>query len=269
MKIILTAICSLLLFTITSFSQSTPDMILVEGGEFRMGTKKNSSIEGDEQLDHDVELNSFYIGKYEVTLAEWKIYTLANKIKMPNFKNWNPLNLHPITNISWTDAVNYCNWLSERHKLKPVYKRTGTIWVRDLKANGYRLPTEAEWEYAAKGGKSSKGYKFSGSDVLDRVAWYNKNSKSPNTIGTKLPNELGLYDMSGNAWEWCWDWYNRDFYLTETKYNPTGPEHGTERCLRGGSWDSRTYSLRVANRWAAKPFMQNDFFGFRLARNVD
>jgi formylglycine-generating enzyme required for sulfatase activity len=175
-----------------------------------------------------------------------------------------------VASLKLVDAVDYCNWLSKKNGLKPVYKIVNRQYVCDFNANGYRLPTEAEWEFAAKGGNVTKDFKYSGHDRSDVIAWYKKNSDGgTHPVGTKLANELGIYDMSGNVWEWCWDWYNKDFYLTESGDNPKGPERGTERCLRGGSWDSSEYSLRSANRLKDTPYKKTEFYGFRLARTVN
>lgn len=249
-------------------AQYNPEMVTVKGGTFNMGTEKNPYIETDEQLAHDVTVNDFEIGKFEITISEWELYTRDQKLKFPNIRYISKQS--PIHSISWVDAVNYCNWLSKKNGLKPVYKIVNSQYVCDFNANGYRLPTEAEWEFAAKGGNVTKDFKYSGHDRSDVIAWYKKNSDSgTHPVGTKLANELGIYDMSGNVWEWCWDWYNKDFYLTESGDNPKGPERGTERCLRGGSWDSSEYSLRSANRLKDTPYKKTEFYGFRLARTVN
>lgn len=257
------------LFTLNCINaQYKPDMIVVKGGTFMMGTKENPYIETDEQLAHKVTLKDFEIGKFEVTILEWLAYVRDENLKFPNI-NYISKN-SPIHSISWISAINYCNWLSKKNGLKPVYKRENNQYVCDFSANGYRLPTEAEWEFAAKGGNQTKNYKYSGNNKADIIAWYKTNSKQhTHQVGTKLANELGIYDMSGNVWEWCWDWYNRDFYLTESGNNPKGPERGTERCLRGGSWDSKLYSLRCANRLKDKPFVRSEFYGFRVARTIN
>lgn len=251
-----------------SNAQYKPDMVTVKGGTFMMGTKDNPYIETDEQLAHEVSVNDFEIGKFEVSIFEWSAYVRDQKLKFPNISYVSKNS--PIRSISWIDAINYCNWLSEKNGYKPVYKRTNNQYTCDFSANGYRLPTEAEWEFAAKGGNQTKNFKYSGSNKAEIVAWYKENSAGKiHQVGTKLANELGIYDMSGNVWEWCWDWYNKDFYLTESGDNPDGPERGTERCLRGGSWDSRLYSLRCANRLKDKPFVSSEFYGFRLARTIN
>jgi formylglycine-generating enzyme required for sulfatase activity len=143
---------------------------------------------------------------------------------------------------------------------------TGTV-VMNINANGYRLPTEAEWEYAARGGKKTKGYKYSGSNKLKDVAWYSDNSGSQiHDVATKSPNELGLYDMSGNVFEWCWDWYGP--YTEEKQTNPVGPSSGYYRVGRGGSWGHYSDYCRVAYRSDRGPYSRDIDLGFRLVRSA-
>jgi formylglycine-generating enzyme required for sulfatase activity len=141
--------------------------------------------------------------------------------------------------------------------------------IADFTKSGYRLPTEAEWEYAARGGNKTHGYLYSGSNNLDTVGWYSSNSNSrTHDVGTKLQNELGLYDMSGNVWEWCWDWY--DDYPSFAQVNPTGPLNGTIRIVRGGAWTHEAYCSLVSRRsWEApieEPFHARGLLGFRVVR---
>ena len=161
----------------------------------------------------------------------------------------------PVINVSWNDAIAYCNWLSEKEKLPKAYDSNGNLLDKDgrvttdiTKVLGYRLPTEAEWEYAARGGNKSKGYKYAGSDNVGDVAWYNSNSgKKTQEVGKKAPNELGLYDMSGNVWEWCSDWYGG--YSSSAQTNPYNSTAGSDRVFRGGSCYSDAAFSRVANRY--------------------
>jgi formylglycine-generating enzyme required for sulfatase activity len=151
-----------------------------------------------------------------------------------------------VENVSWHDANEYA------------------------KKVGKRLPTEAEWEYAARGGNKSKGYTYSGSNGIDAVGWYYDNSNSKtHPVTQKQPNELGLYDMSGNVWEWCSDWYGEESYSSSPQNNPQGPNSGSRRVLRGGSWPVSDYGCRVANRLRFDPDSGNDSFGFRLVLSQD
>ena len=214
------------------------DMILVEGGTFNR--------EGNR-----VTVSDFYIGKTEVTQAQYQAVMGTN----PSHFKGNNL---PVESVTWFNAIEFCNKLSEMQELQKVYTISGTNVTSNWNANGYRLPTEAEWEFAARGGiKASKGffggykYEYSGSNNVGDVAWYSSNSGSKTQpVGTKQPNELGIYDMSGNVWEWCWDWYTE----------------GTNRVLRGGSWISNDGLLRCANRYDNYPYNANYNVGFRLSR---
>jgi formylglycine-generating enzyme required for sulfatase activity len=172
-------------------------------------------------------------------------------------------------NITWFDAVEYCNWLSEKEGFQKVYTVNGNDVSWNLSANGYRLPTEAEWEYAARGGKLSKGYKFSGSNNIDEVAWYDGTTKfkGPAVVGTKKPNELGIFDMSGNVWEWCNDYFASNYYAHSPKENPTGPGPNIYRVLRGGSWHYRDEYARIADRDGPNAAFTNYNYGFRIAKN--
>jgi sulfatase modifying factor 1 len=284
----------LLLSLASLFAQS--DMILVEGGTFMMGRDQaNDKVEGiefkNELPRHQVKLNSFYIGKYEVTVKEYKEFVQATGGKMPpppsvewfeehpDTKLFYPLSKtqwwgwkdnYPMHNVTWYDAVKFCNWKSEKEGLQKVYTfvtKSEVTW--DLSANGYRLPTEAEWEYAARGGNKSKGYRFAGSNNVDEVAWYDGTSKlkGPSAVGTKKPNELGIYDMSGNVWEWCNDYYSASYYSRSPKENPTGPAPNIYRVLRSGGWHYRADLARIADRDGPKAGFSNYNYGFRLAKN--
>jgi formylglycine-generating enzyme len=260
-----------------TYSQTTgvnmPLMVSVEGGTFMMGNNAGSE---DEKPLHSVTLNSFYIGKYEVTFRDFKKFvdatgylTDAEQPDSINFKHGLPPrganngtwkmystgmpvpptdSMKPVGNISWYDAVEYLKWLS---------KKTG---------KEFRLPTEAEWEYAAKGGNKSKGYKYVGGNNLDEVAWYVGNSdKQMHNIGQKMANELGIYDMAGNAQEWCSDWYGETYYKTSAAENPKGPDMGKGRVIRGGSWGSQEDRMRTSYRNRGFPYNSALDFGFRPA----
>ena len=206
------------------------DWVFVQGGTFEMG-------EGNEK--HRVTLSDFYIGKYEVTQREWK------EVMGNNPSNFKGDDL-PVEQVSWDDIQDY---------LQKLNAKAG---------KNYRLPTEAEWEYAARGGNKSRGYEYSGSNSVSSVAWYNTNQT--HSVGTKQANELGIYDMSGNVWEWCNDWYGD--YSSNAQTNPQGPTSGTYRVLRGGSFLSLDFDSRVAFRYGyGYPDGRYNGFGFRVVED--
>ncbi len=218
-------------------------MVLVKGGTFQMGSNEYDS----EKPVHPVTVSDFYISKYEVTFDEYDAFCEATKRQKPADQGWGR-GKRPVINVSWEDATAYCKWLSEK---------TG---------KNYRLPTEAEWEYAARGGAKSEGFEYSGSDDLDKVAWYSSNSKNQtHPVGQKKANELGLYDMSGNVWEWVQDWYGD--YSSKAQTNPKGPGSGASRVLRGGSWIGYDDYCRVADRDGGIPILRDYDFGFRLVQD--
>jgi formylglycine-generating enzyme required for sulfatase activity len=236
----------------------TGDLIFIDGGTFQMGS---TSGEADERPVHSVTASSFYLGKYEVTQKQWIAVMSSNP---SNFKGDNL----PVEQVSWYDAVDFCNRLSAKEGLQPCYTISGTTVSCDFSRNGYRLPTEAEWEYAARGGRSSRGYTYAGGSDAGAVGWYSGNSGSTtHAVGGKQANELGLYDMSGNVWEWCWDWYGS--YGSGAQTDPRGPSSGQYRLLRGGSWSSSLDAiLRASSRlWAGPGSRFLNFSGFRVARS--
>jgi sulfatase modifying factor 1 len=247
-----------------------PEMVLVEAGSFQMGSTNGRS---NEQPVHAVHITRpFYMAKYAVTFEEYDRFcddTIG--IRRPR-DNWGR-GTRPVAGVDWYDTVKYCNWLSEKEGLTPCYNVKGRLTQCDFSADGYRLPTEAEWEYAARGGHKSQGYIYAGSDNVDDVGWYEGNSgKQTHPVGQKQPNELGLYDMSGNMWEWCWDWYGEDYYASSPASDPTGPSSGTgphisdaERARRSGSYREKAIYLRVAYRSADGASYPGDN-GFRLVR---
>jgi formylglycine-generating enzyme required for sulfatase activity len=207
------------------------DMVPVADGIFQMGSTSGGS---DELPAHSVKVSSFLISKYEVTQAQYQQVVGSNP---SHFTGGTDAPKRPVEQVSWYDAVSFCNALSDREGFQKVYTINGTNVTADFSKNGYRLPTEAEWEYAARGGNQSRGYAYSGSNTAGDVAWDGSNSgETPHPVGTKAPNELGLFDMSGNVWEWCWDRYGS--YGSAAQDNPPGPTSGTYRVLRGGSWDN-------------------------------
>jgi formylglycine-generating enzyme required for sulfatase activity len=219
----------------------TFEMSPVAGGTFTMGCTDEECYDWEKPA-HSVTLSSYYIGKYEVTQGLWKAVMGSNN--NPSYFSGND-NL-PVESVSWNTIVN--------EFIPKLNQQTGRT---------YRLPTEAEWEYAARGGNKSVGYKYSGSNTLGSVAWYWENSDSKtHPVGGKAPNELGIYDMSGNVWEWVSDWY--DGYSSSAQTNPTGPTTGSYRVRRGGGWDYVEGYCRVSNRIIIIPGDGYSNLGFRL-----
>ena len=216
------------------------NMILVDGGTFLMGaTSEQQGAADDEKPVHSVTLSPYYIGETEVTQELWQAVMGSN----PSHYKGPKL---PVERVSWYDCQEFIVKLNER---------TGLT---------FRLPTEAEWEFAARGGNKSQGYQHSGSNNLGDVAWFTDNSgSSTHDVKTKQPNELGIYDMSGNVWEWCQDWGRS--YSSGSQTNPTGPSSGSGRVDRGGSWGSNARYCRVANRGNDTPDHRNRYLGLRLA----
>jgi len=226
--------------TLVKGSDVTSNMVYVEGGTFNMGSNDGDS---DEKPIHSVTVNSFYISKYEVTQKEW-VEVMRN----------NPSNLKgdnlPVERVSWNNVQEFITKLNQKTGKK------------------YRLPTEAEWEYAARGGNKSKGYKYAGSNNINEVAWYwGYNGNIIHQVGTKQPNELGIYDMTGNVYEWCQDWYDENYYKNSPSYNPKGPSSGWLRVLRGGSYAYDDNHNRLSNRYNAYPNDTYNGNGFRLAQD--
>ena len=217
------------------------DMVRVEAGTFTMGaTAEMEDPYDDERPTHRVTLtNDYYIGKYEVTQALWKTVMGNNP---SGFKGDNL----PVEMVGWDDCQEFIG------KLNRITGKT------------FRLPTEAEWEYAARGGNKSRGYQYSGSNNLSDVAWFLDNSgEMTHAVGTKQPNELGIYDMTGNVWEWCQDWYGA--YSSSSQVNPTGANSGSSRMIRGGCWISGARSCRSSCRYYYSPDSRIRFRGLRLA----
>ena len=217
------------------------EMIPVEGGTFTMGA---TAEQGDDAWDnekpiHQVTLSSYSIGQTEVTQALWKAVMGSN----PSYFKGDNL---PVENVSWEDCQAFIKKLNQ------------------LTGQNFRLPTEAEWEFAARGGNKSKGYKYAGSNNIDEVAWYTKTTNDSGTkpIATKRPNELGIYDMSGNVFEWCQDWYGG--YSSSAQTNPKGLSTGSLRVFRGGSWRRNARNCRVSLRDLYFPYYWNSDLGFRL-----
>jgi len=248
----------------------TPAMVLVEAGSFQMGSRAGRP---EEQPVHTVRITqALYIARYAVTFEDYDLFCEDSGQKRPDDAG-RGRGMLPVINVTWYGAVAYCNWLSEKEGLTQCYSGSGSVTQCDLTANGYRLPTEAEWEYAARGGQDSRGYTYPGSDDPDQVAWYAANSGGLlHRVGQKQPNELGLYDMSGNLFEWCWDWYGEDYYASSPTDDPQGPRtpevttvRGGERVRRGGSWREEADSIRTTARSADYASYVGDN-GFRLVR---
>ena len=215
-------------------------MIPVEAGTFTMGATPEQKVSGDEEKPiHQVTLtNNYYIGQTEVTQALWKAVMGSN----PSYHEGDN---RPVEQVSWNDCQEFI------------------VKLNKLTCQKFRLPTEAEWEYAARGGKKSKRYQYSGSNNLDEVAWYTDNSsRQTHDVATKQPNELGVYDMSGNVWEWCQDLYGS--YNSTSQTNPTGAKSGSYRVYRGGSWDLRAGCCRSSYRNCSSPGSVDDYLGLRL-----
>ena len=222
------------------------DMVEVEGGTFTMGaTAEQTGVFGDEKPAHQVTLPSYYIGKTEVTQELWQAVMGSNP------SNFTGTNL-PVEKVSWDDC------------------KTFIAKLNALTGKNFRLPTEAEWEFAARGGNKSRGYKYCGSNTLSDVAWYVDNSDNKtHPVAAKAPNELGIYDMSGNVLEWCNDWYSSSYYTSESQTNPTGPDSGSSRVRRGGSWNYSENTCRVSRRGNTTPSFRYNYLGLRLCLSAD
>ena len=220
----------------------TFNMVAVEGGTFTMGATAEQGDDAyeDEQPAHQVTLSSYCIGETEVTQALWEAVMGSNPSYFTGDLN------RPVECVSWNNCQIFISKLNE------------------LTGKTFRLPTEAEWEYAARGGNHSQGYKYAGSNDVYEVAWCSGSSNSKtHPVATKAPNELGLYDMSGNVWEWVQDWYGR--HSSESQTNPTGPESGSVRVDRGGGWGSNASRCRVSHRSNYNPTYSTSDLGLRLA----
>ena len=238
------------------------EMVSVQGGTFTMGctAEQGSDCYNNEIPVHEVTLNSFSIGKYQVTQVLWVAVMGSNP---SGFKDDNL----PVETVSWNDIVGTSG---ESEVINGItYYANGFIFkLNQLAGKKYRLPTEAEWEFAARGGNQSAGYKYSGSNTIGDVAWYkdNNNPNGTKPVGTKTPNELGIYDMSGNVYELCSDWYGG--YTADAKKNPTGPATGSARVNRGGSWSYDAANCRVTIRSGSNPDYRDDNLGFRMALSL-
>ena len=218
-------------------------MIFVTGGSYTMGSEHG---ERDEKPSHKISVDAFWMAKTETTVGQWQLFCTSTGRAMPNAPWFGWKEDHPMVNISWDDAVAYCYWLREQ---------SGKM---------FRLPTEAEWEFAANGGTKGKGFNYSGNNIPDSVAWYGHKSSATMPVAQKPPNEIGLFDLSGNAWEWCADWYDENYYQEKAVANPRGPSHGRFKVLRGGAWDIGAKNTRNAYRNPLSPSSRNHNKGFRV-----
>lgn len=225
--------------TIAGFAQ---DMVKVESDTFSMGA---AGGERDEMPVHTVKLSSYLIGRYEVTQLQWTMVMGSNPSQFSNCANC------PVENVSWQDTQAFIAKLNE------------------LTGKQFRLPTESEWEFAARGGRKRQAYAFSGSETIDAVGWYDKNSEDKtHPVGQKQPNQLGLYDMTGNVFEWCADLYGSYPYAGIVT-DPQGASNGTRRVLRGGSWNYDAGSNRITYRANGMPDKHLSSIGFRLAASIE
>ena len=280
-------------FIATMADRYYPNMIKVKGDTFKMGTKDYEWC----SPPHDVEVSDFYMAQTPTTFFQYGLYCIATgKSIKKHTPPWGRIGNHPLVLIRWYEAIEYSNWLSEQLGLPAFYdidkeqkdpNNHGNDWmqwtIKPLNNKGFCLPTNAEWEFAARGGKHHASYKYAGSDKPDKVAWHEGNAGGETHPVKGLdPNDLRLYDMSGNVWEWCWDWFGYDYYKkcvekqkTEKQKvttNPTGPEASEKeqnfgRVVRGGSWFNEAESSRVALRSWIDPSFQNLTLGFRLVRH--
>jgi formylglycine-generating enzyme required for sulfatase activity len=248
------------------------EMVHISGGTFNMGSPANEANRNNDEARHQVTVTSFYMSKYIVTQEEYEAImgTNPSRFRQEGVKT-------PVENVSWFDAVEFCNRLSESEGLTPVYTITGTgndrtvTWNRD--GNGYRLPTEAEWEYACRAETTTTfntGNNINTAQAnYDGTSPYNNNPaglymRRTKPVGNFEANAWGLYDMHGNVWEWSWDWYGN--YITTAQTDPIGPASGTYRLLRGGSWFDGGRNIRSAVRFSYYPGNRNYFFSFRIVR---
>jgi formylglycine-generating enzyme required for sulfatase activity len=263
--------------TVTPEHITFGEMVLINGGTFTMGSPANEPGRSLDETQHQVTLSSFYIGKYEVTQNEYQAVMGTNPSRLKG-------NNLPVDRVSWYNAIEYCNAFSQWEGLTPVYtidKRSTdpnnssniedklkwvVIWDRN--ANGYRLPTEAEWEYACRAGTTT-AYNTGWSSISDDIGWYNANSgQKSHPVGEKPANSWGLHDMHGNVREWCWDWYGKDSYASGNQTDPIGEVSGSKRVARGGGLGNIAKMVRSAYRFSYSPsYWKDDNLGFRVVRS--
>lgn len=254
-------------------------MIPVEGGAYEMGSTEGLL----DETPHTVTVSDFQIAETETTVWQFYLFARAIGLEMPSQPGWGWNGDFPMHNVSWFDAIAYAQWVSLQKGLQGAFDLESiptnpNVWydqeiswdsIFNLQTRGYRLPTEAEWEYAAKGGVHKDTFIYSGGSNIDSVAWYAGNSRrQAQPVKAKKKNSLSIYDMSGNVFEWCWDWYDGDYYSeSDGASDPRGPISGASRVLRGGSWGSNPQDCRAASRGDGRPAIRDSDIGFRLARS--
>ncbi len=222
--------------------------VFVPGGNFRMGN--DNGLSPDESPEHEVHVDSFSISATEITFEQFDRFCDATKRIKPKDNGWGRGSM-PVINVSWNDAYEYCVWASRQA------------------GSSVRLPTEAEWEFAARGGTKSQRYSFSGGNHAETVGWYSENSgRRTHPVAGKKANELGIYDMTGNVWEWCADWYSDEYYSESPKNNPKGPLTGQNHVLRGGSWISTEEYCHITTRSYLKSDYVSVSNGFRVVKDA-
>jgi len=236
-------------------------LVAIPAGTFTMGSPDGESGRGDDEKQHRVTLTQgFLMSTTEVTQEQYEAVVGENPSQFRGLER-------PVENVTWFDAVEFCNALSEREGLSPAYRISGSGVTWDRAAGGYRLPTEAEWEYACRAGTESRFHSGDGDRDLARVGWHGQNSvKQTQDVATRGPNAWRLHDMHGNVWEWCWDWYAA--YSSVGEEDPMGPATGSDRVLRGGSWDSSARNCRSAYRASKSPTAAYATVGFRVVRSL-
>jgi sulfatase modifying factor 1 len=250
-------------------------MVLIPAGSFQKGDSFGEGY-SDELQVHTVVVSAFAVDRYEVAKALWDEvarWAAANGYDFGPEDGLGKALDHPVYNVTWYEAVKWANARSEREGLTPCYTLSGSVYRTgestpncNWSANGYRLPTEAEWEKAARGGAAGRRYPWSDTDEIDASrANYGNYYGSTTPVGSFAPNGYGLYSMAGNVWEWCWDWYGSDL---PGGVDPRGPASGSGRVLRGGSWYVYANSCRVANRGDCWPDYELGNLGFRLVRRA-
>ena len=259
--------------------RTSNNFVLIQGGSFEMGDTFGDG-RSDEKPVHRVVVSDFYIGVHEVTFDEYDAFCDATGCEKPSDENWGR-GQHPVINVSWYDAVEYCNWRSRKENLQEVYIKRMASVDANWNANGYRLPTEAEWEFAARqkgeNVRFGNGKNIANPNEINLVAYSKSTSCSEESVnrqktvevGSLSANNLGLYDMSGNVWEWCWDWYDSSYYKkSKDSQNPTGPRIGSHRVIRGGSWGNDPAFVRCTTRAHSNPTYGRAPRGFRLAMSA-